>query len=99
MCDSLMAQLGWTAIRFSQARATRQTLGIPDRRYYHRGRGVALWFECKKPGGKQRPAQRVFQLLAEACGETYVLGGLDELRAALASLPSPLPHLRTGTRR
>lgn len=92
-CDSLMAQLGWTTVRFSQPRRTMQTLGIPDRRYYHVARGVALWFECKRPGGRQRPAQRAFQTLVEACGERYVLGGADELAAAVRALADRLPEL------
>lgn len=32
--DLFMGSLGFTVIRFSQARATMQTPGIPDRRYY-----------------------------------------------------------------
>lgn len=39
----------------------------------------AFWFECKRPGGKQSPAQLAFQQMVEACGEHYVAGGLDEL--------------------
>lgn len=79
MGDRLMEQMGWRSIHFSQARASRQTPGIPDRKYYHRALGVTLWWEAKKPGGKQRPAQREFQQDAEACGEVYVLGGVEEL--------------------
>jgi len=90
-CDSLMAQLGWVAIRFSQARASHQTEGIPDRRYYHAGRRLALWFEAKAPNGRQRPAQKQFQKMCESCGEVYVLGGVDELAAALRSVTAH-PH-------
>lgn len=88
-CDRLMAAIGWTAVRFSQARATMQTPGIPDRKYY---RGAArsadtvlpravesFWFECKRDGGKQSRYQRDFQEMCEAAGEHYVLGGLAEL--------------------
>jgi hypothetical protein len=85
-CDSLMSQLCWNVVRFSQPRHTMQSSGIPDRKYYNVARGLTLWFECKRPGGKQRPAQKQFQQMAEACGETYVMGGVDELLSALDSL-------------
>lgn len=74
MADRFMQTLGFTAIRFSQPRATMQTAGIPDRRYYHPGLGVALWYECKAPGGKQSPGQREFQRLCAAVGDPYVVG-------------------------
>lgn len=79
MGDQLMARYGFVAVRFSQARATQQTPGIPDRRYYDTARELAVWWEAKAPGGKQRPAQRKFQVMVEACAEHYILGGIDEL--------------------
>lgn len=82
-CDEIMTTLGFTVIRFSQPRNTMQTAGIPDRKYYHAERGCTLWFECKRPGGKQSPGQELFQYLAESCGEQYVLGGRAELGRAL----------------
>jgi hypothetical protein len=93
MGDRLMVTMGWEAVRFSQARATQQSPGIPDRKYYHRELGVTLWWEAKRPGGKQRPAQRAFQRMAEACGEVYVLGGVEELAVAAREL------MRLGRRR
>lgn len=33
----------------------------------------------KRPGGKQSEHQRAFQAMVEACGEAYVLGGVDAL--------------------
>lgn len=86
--DRLMRAHGFTVIRFSQPRATKQTAGIPDRRYYRPPRiveregarfmdslhGYALWWEAKTSEGKQSPAQKVFQELVEACGETYLVG-------------------------
>src|SRR5262245_40877249 len=68
-CDSLMRQMGWDVVRFSQPRNTMQTAGIPDRKYYHLGRRRTIWFECKRPGGEQSRAQRDFQMMAEECGE------------------------------
>lgn len=90
-CDRLMAGLGYTAIRFSQARATMQSPGIPDRKYYNGGH--SFWLEVKRPGGKQSDYQRVFQFLAESAGEQYVLGGLDELARFLVDF-APLNRLQ-----
>ena len=90
--DDFMARLGYDVIRLSQARASRQTLGVPDRRYYHTGRGLSLWWEAKRAGGKQRPEQAWFQRTAEACGEVYVSGPFEDLRRVvhrLHGLPEP----------
>lgn len=78
--DSLMQQLGYTVIRFSQPRNTMQTEGIPDRRYYH-PRFPAVWWEAKRVGGTQRKAQAAFEDIAEACDEVYVLGPFACLEA------------------
>jgi hypothetical protein len=80
-CDKLVTLMGWSVVRFSQARASRQTPGIPDRKYYKGSR--TFWFECKAEGGKQRPEQKAFQEMCEEAGELYVLGGLEELQAFL----------------
>jgi hypothetical protein len=93
--DKVMLALGFKVIRFSQPRATKQTPGIADRRYYRRPRApglggpwtatnmraeaVVLWWEAKAATGKQTPAERDFQEEVEACGETYVLGTHDVL--------------------
>jgi hypothetical protein len=69
-----MAALGFEVVKFSHPGRTKQTPGIPDRRYYHRARRLVLWWEAKSPTGRQRPDQRWFQEMCEACGETYVLG-------------------------
>ena len=87
-CDNLMKSLGWTIVRFSQARATKQTRGIPDRRYYPPKDApaiapevwpLAFWFECKKSGGKQSVYQAEFEKMCTSAGDHYVLGGLKEL--------------------
>jgi hypothetical protein len=83
--DRLMAVLGFFTIRFSQARASRQTPGIPDRRYYRssvsdsRLQSMAVWWEAKTPNGKQSVEQKMFQALVESCGEEYVVGDLSAL--------------------
>lgn len=87
-CDVMMQKLGFEVIRFSHPGKTKQTIGIPDRRYMRRmfnrhARAVrrerCVWFECKAAGGRQRPGQKLFQELAMECGEAYVIGGIEEL--------------------
>lgn len=80
VCDQLIATMGGTVIRFSQARATNQTLGIPDRRY--RIRETAVWFECKAANGKLTREQYDF-LLAELRLGFALCGGLDALMGFL----------------
>lgn len=85
--DRLMATLNYTSVHFSQRRASRQTLGVPDRKYYadYRRDGErhrhTFWFEAKAPGKEktQRPDQLKFQLMVQSAGEDYVLGGISEL--------------------
>lgn len=72
--DRQLAALGFEILKFSHPSKTKQTPGIADRRYYHRGRRLALWWEAKSSTGRQRPDQVKFQELVEACGEHYVLG-------------------------
>lgn len=72
--DKQMVALGFEVVKFSHPGRTKQTPGIPDRRYYHRVRRLALWWETKSATGRQRPEQRYFQEMCEAVGETYVLG-------------------------
>jgi hypothetical protein len=84
--DKLMAALGFEIVRFSHPGRTKQTPGIPDRRYYRQPRIVqrsdgqfimrpfALWWEAKSSTGEQRPDQKLFQEMVEACGETYLVG-------------------------
>ena len=51
--------------------------GLPDRFAVWRGRVYAI--EIKAPGGKQSDKQKIFQDNWEAQGQTYVLGGIDEV--------------------
>ncbi|HVX39597.1 MAG TPA: hypothetical protein VHB25_08490 [Gemmatimonadaceae bacterium] len=93
--DKLMLALGFEVVRFSHPGKTKQTPGIADRRYYRRPRVVerrdgkyivpalVLWWEAKSDTGRQRPDQRLFQEMVEACGEHYVLGTHDDLIAWL----------------
>jgi len=79
--DRLMNTLGFAGVHFSQARATRQTPGIPDRLYIHEQLGVACWWEAKTEIGRQSASQRAMQLLFEAIGWNYVLGTDEALLA------------------
>lgn len=83
--DKQMAALGFEVVKFSHPGRTKQTPGIPDRRYYHRARQLSLWWEAKSATGRQRPDQRHFQEMCEACGEIYVLGTDRELFAWLVT--------------
>lgn len=76
-----MAMLGFTAIRFSQSRETRQTPGIPDRLYINSSKRLAVFWEAKTEIGKQSASQRAFQTLAESVGWKYLLGTSDVLVA------------------
>ena len=71
-CDDLLARTGCTIARFSQARATMQTPGIPDRAVFTWD-GRFAWLEYKAPDGKQSAAQRRFQEDCERCGVPYLL--------------------------
>lgn len=51
-CDELMAGAGWRVERYEQRRSTQVEEGLPDRRYVQAGRGLRLWVELKRPGGK-----------------------------------------------
>lgn len=102
--DKQMRALGFIVISFNQPRHAKYlTPGIPDRRYYHPGRGVCLWWEAKTSTGEQSPAQKQFQEWCDACGDVYVLGTDDELYAWLMAkgiageeggLLIPLPYTR-----
>lgn len=84
--DLILGACGFTAIRFSQARATMQTPGIPDRRYVHTGLSLALWFEVKRPDGRWSEAQQQFAATCFHLNELYVVGGLDEGYEVLRAL-------------
>lgn len=77
--DKQLRALGFEIVKFSQPGKTKQTPGIADRRYYHRARRLAFWWEAKSATGRQRPDQRLFQELVEASGDLYVLGTDQDL--------------------
>ena len=79
----VLKQFGCDVVNFSQPFGALQTPGIADLKVYHRDRNRTAWFECKRPGGKQSPGQRAFQVLVESVGERYVLGGMQECLSLL----------------
>lgn len=94
LCDELMENLGWSAVKFSQPFKNTQTPGISDRRYYppeFNPRGhVPFWHEQKRVREKTNKAtkkgQAEFQQLVTSRGEPYVRGGLKELAAYLKTI-------------
>ncbi len=79
--DLLMSSLGFEVVRFSQARATMQTPGIPDRLYVSIARKLGVFWEAKAWNGRQSDSQRWFQSLvtASSCSWHYVVGTDDDL--------------------
>lgn len=95
MGDRLMESFHFTSIHFSQARASMQTPGIPDRKYYREDLGLTFWWEAKAEGGRQSAFQKNFQTMCERCGELYVLGTAATLGAWLAERLRGLnPHMK-----
>lgn len=84
--DKIVRALGGKVVAFSQKRATKQTPGIPDRKYYFPRRKLTFWWEAKAEWGVQSPAQKDFQVMAEECRETYLLGELDALKNMLVCM-------------
>jgi hypothetical protein len=91
--DRHLLAIGFEVVKFSHPGKTKQTPGIADRRYYHRGRQLAFWWEAKSATGTQRPDQKNFQELVEACGDLYVLGTDRELFAWLAARGVSVPEV------
>jgi hypothetical protein len=50
--DELAEAMGWEVQRYEQRRASMIHEGLPDRRYVHRAKGLRVWVELKRPGGK-----------------------------------------------
>lgn len=72
--DKRMRAVGFVVVNYSQPRASKQTPGIPDREYFHPGRGLFAKWEAKTPRGAQSPAQQQYQVWCDACGVPYLVG-------------------------
>jgi hypothetical protein len=66
---------GFTVYNLSQARAAKQTPGLPDLWLMHPARALALWWESKRQlGGTFSQAQRDFAAASLGCGINYGAG-------------------------
>ncbi len=76
-----------TRRRRDDYQGTMQTPGVPDVLAFVPNRGTGHWellaVECKAPGGRLRPAQRVFQEYCQHAGIAHVVGGVDDVIAWL----------------
>lgn len=90
-CDALIRAHGGEIVSFSQPRATKQTEGIPDRRY--RCFGVAFWWEVKSQAkDAQLTADQADFLLAELnAGSLAACGTLNDLAWLLPYVRNGLP--------
>ena len=84
LCDQLVEQHQGRVVRYSQARATRQTEGIADREYFVLG--AKIRFEVKRDDGKLTAEQLDLLTLEHDTGGIAACGGLEELRHLLVSL-------------
>lgn len=89
----LFRGFGCKVYNLSQARATKQTPGLPDLWVVHRELGLAWWFETKRAaGGRISPAQHDF---AEECHLADVRHYVGDRRTA-AKLLVDLNIARVG---
>jgi hypothetical protein len=77
---------GCSVYSLSQARASKQTEGLPDLWIMAPAVRAAWWMETKSATGKQSVAQRDFQARCLLSGVSYVLGGLEDAQAKLVSV-------------
>ncbi len=101
-CDRCVLRLGGDVVRFSQSRATQQTMGISDRRY--RVLRMAFWFEVKAADGKLTREQYRFLTSELECGSLAGCGTERDLILAVGTLaggdaPGFVAHLRAQVER
>lgn len=77
---------GGVVASLSQPRASMQTPGIADLYVFLPRRRRTVWWETKRPGGKQSKEQIEFERLCRACGHDYGLGGPAEVETYLRSI-------------
>ena len=82
----LYRMVGCRVWNLSQARASRQTPGLPDLIVKHPVLGKAWTHEVKGPKGKLRKGQEEWAEVAAACGETHLVGGITVAESHLLSL-------------
>lgn len=64
--------LGCEVVNLSQARASKQTPGVPDKLALHAGWGLAVWVELKSAAGTTSPAQDAMHASLRAAGHHVV---------------------------
>ena len=85
--DELATMLGWEVQRYEQRRATMIAEGLPDRRYVHRAKGLRVWVELKRPGGKlTTEQQRGLRDEREAGGRATVIEDVAQWAALCRTL-------------
>jgi hypothetical protein len=85
--SKLFRGFGCRVYNLSQARATKQTPGLPDLWVTHRERGLAFWFEVKRQqGGRLSEAQREFRHECTAAHVSHYVGDRRDAAHALVQL-------------
>jgi hypothetical protein len=81
---TLYEQHGCMVYNLSQARASKQSEGLPDSWIFPpEGHGPGWWHEWKRPGGARTTAQERFKLRCDESGTPYVCGGVEAAREML----------------
>jgi len=94
----LFRAFGCRVYSLSQARATKQTPGIPDLWVVHTAARLAWWWETKRPkGGRLSPAQVDFAAECDAAGVRHGVGSRADAEAWLIGLGLAVRDERTGT--
>ena len=78
--------LGCRVYRLSQARATRQTPGLPDLWIFCPRKQTGFWFEVKDDCGRPSAEQVTFGESCMACGIGHAMGGMGAARVLARSL-------------
>lgn len=90
--DADLRALGFHVSTTSQLRASRQTVGLPDRWIMHPRWRLYAWIEYKRPyRGRVSDDQRVWHGVAVAAGvPIFVVANASDLVAALRQLGAPI---------
>lgn len=85
--SKMFRAFGFEVYNLSQARATKQTPGLPDLWCMHRELPIAFWWETKRShGGRFSEAQLRFRDMAQRCGVGYGSGDRKAARSHVIAL-------------
>lgn len=84
--DRAAELLGYEIKRLTQRRPSKIALGLPDRIYAHRERGILLWAELKSEKGKLSAHQKDFHELLRSCGQQVIVGTARDVGKCLTEL-------------